>query len=160
EYMQQNGSSDSAALQQTADSLVEYMRDPRFKDSRFLEFVRRLRDGDLEIQGSQVFDKHASAAVIHPSRLRSDVLYDSSVDFDRTSISLQACPDTSARMMPADVGEWVEEYRANVAVLSDAADEAWEQVDKMWYGVESIGLGYSAAEKYNVYAFLSYNPYL
>ena len=157
------------SLKDIAGSILEGpSKDPLFSDSKFMTFVRQLRDDELRIEGNEVVNSTPKEISREkPEQLTENI--DHMAEY-LASLGMNAQDQSPMTSRISDdrpevkfsFQAWTRMYMESVAHLKDDNDDSWDRLDKRWRQFDARGLGYIGytQEIFNVYAFEPTNPYL
>ncbi|XP_068699598.1 peroxisomal targeting signal 1 receptor-like [Montipora foliosa] len=103
----------NAELSKTAGELVENATDPKFANSKFMKFVKKLRDGEYTIENNQVIDAKTGEEVTEESESATEWV------------------DEYEKFRASEADEWIKELTSATNVEKSDLD-FWDNLEGKW----------------------------
>ncbi|KAL9970663.1 hypothetical protein ACROYT_G023073 [Oculina patagonica] len=105
--------SENAELSKTAGELLENAGDPKFENSKFMKFVKKLRDGEYTIENNQAFDAKTGQEVNEDTEAANEWI------------------DEYEKFRATEADEWVKELTSAANVQKSHLD-FWDDLEGEW----------------------------
>lgn len=106
-------SENAAELSKTAGELIENATDPKFANSKFMKFVKQLRDGEYTIENNQVIDAKTGQEVTEESETSTEWV------------------DEYEKFKANEADEWIKELTSTTNVQKSDT-EFWADLEGEW----------------------------